>query len=425
MTYKYLDIDINNLPQKPSDIWLDGFQSFIDSQFYNAPDAFIIQEELNIGQLNFQNVEVRINRGINTYTGEKLGDDFKQLIFRDLAHATSVGYKYYFDDNYWIVVNSEIIKNFAASCIVRRCNNVLRWVDEYGNYYEEPCSIDYKLNESRDIISTKDPVTPKGYIEVYCQSNERTRKIFGNQRFLFGSKNNRIGFKVFGDGIRNFLNQKTYDDDSSAILVLTMGGNYVNRETDDIVNGIADVNNLIYNLSMSPNYVSGSVSNSFQLNPYVTYNGISVSVPLTYFSSASSIATVSSSGLVSMISNGSAVISAYMTKNTSASAICNVVVSASPIGYNEIRISPEPTFIFEGSSQNYNFYLYENGNYIPSSFVFNVSGSLVPESHYSLISSASSLLITNNLRYLNYPLTIDCASGSVIRQVEINLKGAW
>ena len=370
-------------------------------------------------------MDVRINRGLNNYSGDRLGDDFKSIIFRDLSHATGVGFKYYFDDNYWIVINSEIIKNFAASCVVRRCNSVLRWIDENGNYYEEPCSIDYRISRPRDEVGSKDPVTPQGYIDVYCQSNDRTKTIKGNKRFLFGSKNNRIGYKTFGDGVRNFLNQKTYDDESSAIIVLSMGGNYVNKDTDDIENGIADVKKISYEMSITPTYISGSVTNTFKISPHVTCNDASVSVPVSYSTSASSIASVSVDGVVSMNANGSAIILAHMTNNSAASAICNVSVSSSPIGYYEIRISPEPSFILEGCSQNYDFSLYQNGTYSSGSFVFNVSNDSVPESNYSLISSGSSLCVKNNLRYINSPLTIDCTSGAATRQIEISLKGAW
>ena len=34
---------------------------------------------------------------------------------------------YFFDENWWVTINSEIIKNLAATATVRRCNNVLRW----------------------------------------------------------------------------------------------------------------------------------------------------------------------------------------------------------------------------------------------------------------------------------------------------------
>jgi hypothetical protein len=426
MAYKYYNSDPRALIQKPGDIWLEDFQALVNDQYYTAPDAYTIQEETVIGTNVFQNVEVRVNRGINTYTGEKLGDDFKLILFRDLAHSTSVGYKYYFDNNFWISINSEKIKNFAGNCLVKRCNNVLRWVDEYGNYYEEPCSIDYKISRPKDMMGAVSPVQPQGYMDVYCQINDRTRKIKGNQRFLFGIPDNRIGYKVFGDGVRNFLNQKTYDESSSAIMILSMGGNYVNAETDDIVNGIADVKQIVYDVSISPTFISGSISNEFQIIPTITYNGNFVSVPMSYSSSASFVASVNNNGLVTFDSDGSAIITAYMTKNTSASGIVSVTVSSSPINYKEIRFDPEPAYILEGGIENYNLYLYENGVYNSSaSFVFSFINNAVPNDHYFVSSGSSSLSVANLSRYLINPLTIDCFTDGCSRQIEIDLRGAW
>lgn len=408
----------------PKDTWIKGFQANVDAQFYNSPDAFIIKEELTIGKLDFKEVEVRVNRGINTYTGEKLGDDFKLLLFKDLSHSTSIGYKYYFDNNYWIVINSEIIKNFAASCMVRRCNNVLRWIDEYGNYYEEPCIINYNIEEPRDKIGTAGPVMPSGSIDVYSQVNDRTKKIKGSQRFLFGIPSNRIGYKVFGDGVRNFLNQKTADDESSAMLVLSMGGNFVNSETDDVENGIADANKIVYSMSLYPSVLSGSATESYQLTPIVTYNGNPANVPISFSSSASSVASVDDNGLVNFNSNGTAVITSFMTKNTSVKNTCSVVVSASPVTYYEIRIDPDPTFILEGSSQTYNLYLYQNGNLIPGSFAF-IDNNIVPANHYNITTTGSSITVRNLKKYLNDYLSIDCISGTETKQMEIYLKGSW
>ena len=104
---------------------LNEFQEFLNVEFFNAPDAFVIQEETVIGSGSYANVDVRVNTVIDSATGKNLGDDWKKLIFKDLAHSVSMGVKFYFDSNYWVTVNTERLKNFAASCTVRRCNNTL------------------------------------------------------------------------------------------------------------------------------------------------------------------------------------------------------------------------------------------------------------------------------------------------------------
>jgi hypothetical protein len=240
MPYKYFTAGSPVYFKSKSQTWIDGFQGLLNDQFDNSSTYYWIQEETTLGSGSLANVEVRVNRAINSTTGEKLGDDYKLILFKDLSHATGIGYKYYFDNNYWLTLSSENIKNLAASCMVKRANSTLRWMHTDGTYYSEPCAIEYKIARPRDEIGVTDPVTPAGYIEVYCQFNDRTKLIKENQRFLFGSVSNRRPFKVFGDGVRSFLNQQTSDDESAQLLMFTMGGDYVDANTDNITLGVAD-----------------------------------------------------------------------------------------------------------------------------------------------------------------------------------------
>ena len=424
MGYKYfvLNSDVENAP---GEIILNGFQAYLNEQFANAPDSFLIREETIIGSGSYVDVDVRVNRGINIYTGEKLGDDYKLLLFKDLQHATSLGYKYYFNDNYWLVFNSEIIKNFAASCLVRRCNNVLRWVDSNNNYYEEPCIIDYSVTNTKDARGFIDPVVVQGGITVYCQFNTRTKKLKGNQRFLFGNKDNWICYKTSGNGVRNFLNQKTYDNGTTPIVALFMAANYVNPDTDDIENGIADINQYSYEVDISQTSISGSPGNTAQISAFVTENGIATDRAILYSSSNMSVATVSGSGVVTMVGAGNAVIRVYDSLNINTSGSISVSVSGSPIGY-EIRVSPNSGYILEGDSETYTSYLYLGGSPTSDVFTFSVSGSMVPSKSYSLnVVDGNTFIVSNDKKYLENPLIIDCTSGSYSQQISIDLRGAW
>lgn len=240
MTYKYITTGSPSYLGSTKNELIDDFQALLNDQFANASTYQSIQEEVIFSSGSFTDVNVRVNIAINSATGEKMGDDWKKILFQDIAHSTGIGFKYFFDDNYWIVVFSETIKNLAASCLVRRCNSRLRWMGTDGTYYEEPCAIEYKVSRPRDSVGTVNPVMPQGFIDIYAQLNSKTKLIKGNQRFLFGPVENRICLKVFGNGIQNMLNQETSDDSTSRLLVMSVGGNFINSETDDIINGIAD-----------------------------------------------------------------------------------------------------------------------------------------------------------------------------------------
>jgi hypothetical protein len=257
LSYKYFPLGISS-DLTTGSIILNDFQTYINDQFANSPNYYTIQEELVQGSRTYSNVEVRVTNAISSYTGEKLGDDFKSIIFKDLAHASSIGTKYMLDQNTFLTINSEIIKNFAASATIRRCNNTLRWVDSDGVRYSEECILEYKLNRPKDTMGAIDPVQEQGYTEIYCQLNARTRTIRGNQRFLFGPAENRICLKVFSNGIRNYINQETSDDTSGTMLQLSVGGREVNPLTDDITNGYADAYKNYGNLT-SGSHISSTI----------------------------------------------------------------------------------------------------------------------------------------------------------------------
>ena len=237
MSYKYYSIKTSG---SPNHTLVTDFQALMNSEFDTASDIFDIQEESIIGSGTLSNVRVRITGAISSVTGEKLSDDFKQILFKDLSHDASLGKKYYFNNNWWLCVYSEVRVSLGANCMVRRCNNQLRWITSAGVVYSEPCAIEYKISRPRDLMGTENLVLPQGYVDIYTQSNARTKTIKGNQRFLFGPVENRLAFKIFGDGVRNYLNEKTTDDSSGTLLQLSLGGNFVNADTDDLVNGIAD-----------------------------------------------------------------------------------------------------------------------------------------------------------------------------------------
>ena len=426
MSYKYLTSASATTFQTPKESFLADFQANVDAEFSVAADIYTITEELPFASGSYIDVNVRINSAINSETGRNRGDDWKKVIFQDLSHDTNIGYKYLFDDNYFICVNSEIKKNFASSITVRRCNNTLRWVDTNGNNLSSHCIIDYSIKRPSDSVGRSAPVTSEGFIVVYTQLNDDTKTIVPGQRFLFGNSDNWQTFKIFGNGIRSFLNQDTEDNDSCKLLMLEMGANAVNNDTDDVINGIADTYKNVYELTLTPSSISGSVGDTFQISANLEINDISTTKDLTYASSASSIATVSGSGGVILTANGSTDISVYMTDNTSASAVCSVVVSASTVAPYEIRVSPADDTILEGLTTTFTVYGYVGGVQQADVYLFTLANSNVPGANYILSTvDDNSFSVQNVAMYLAYPLIISATSGSYTEDISVDLRGAW
>jgi len=265
MAYRYYvaDASINGFTSASAG-WVNDFQANLNYMFDNASDLQTIQEETSFSSGSYADVVVRINRGINSYTGEKLGDDFKLIIFKELDHSIDLGRFYYFDSNYWLTYNTETIRNLASSCIVRRCNNVLRWMDSDGSILQTPCVIDYAYKNPRDqVIKASGLTTPGGYIRIYTQQNSDTNKIKENQRFLFGYPDNWVCLKVYGGGLHNFDNLETLDNSTQKLLTLEVAVSYINEDTDDVSLGIADrytfttSSSSVNNIVVTPN--SGSI----------------------------------------------------------------------------------------------------------------------------------------------------------------------
>ena len=426
MTYKYLVAGSPTFMDSPKGTITDTFQAMLTADFYTTFDWYIIQEESSIGSKTFVDINVRINQAIDSVTGVKLGDDYKLLLFQDLDHTSEIGHLYSFDSNYWIVSHSEVLKSLGSSCTVRRCNNILRWVDDNGKEYSEYCVADNKIKRPTDGSRARDIVTPEGFIEVMTQGNDRTRLITDSQRFLFGNTDKWSAYRTYGGGVNNFLNQQTSDNESANLIYFMMGVNYINEDTDDIVNGIADKYRQQYAISASPTSITGNVSDNFQLAIDLTRNGVSVTKPITYITSASDVATVSASGVVSLVTTGSANISASMTNNSSASTVVLTTVSGSLISQDEIRITPNQGYVLQEDTETYTVYAWASGSQQADTFTFATSGSVPATSFTFTTVSDNSFSIKNEYLYLDAPLVVTCtSSASATKDFSIELRGAW
>jgi hypothetical protein len=237
MSYTYFKSGSTLTFRSSSTIMIDDFNDFLNNQFYNASNVWTVQEETPFASGSFSNVDARIDSAIDNLTGAKLGDDFRILKFNVGHVASKIGDKFYFDDNYWLVDSSESIKSLVNNSVVRRCNNVLRWMNS-GSALSEHCIIDYTLRSSGN--TGNNPIIPNGIIRIYCQQNARTNTIHENQRFLLGNTSFWQCYRILGGGISSFVNSKTEDNTSSRLMEIVLDKNFVNNDTDDTVNGIAD-----------------------------------------------------------------------------------------------------------------------------------------------------------------------------------------
>jgi hypothetical protein len=426
--YKFLKAS-PDFGKSQKDIYTQLFQETLNQQFSNSSDIWTIQEETSFSAGIYQDVDVRIvTHVINSATGRYLGDDYKQILFQDLEHAVGIGYMYQFNDNYWITINSEKTKNLAASSTVKRCNNVLRWIDLQGAVHAVPCSIDYIITRNKDLESTNSFVVyPEGTIQVVCQFNDETNLIVANQRFLFGNQNNWTAYRVEGGGVNNYNNVETIDNTTVGFITLTMKIDFLS-DNDDKTNGIAYDKKQVYTLTLSEATIAGIPTNIRQLYATVNENDLTVSRTVVWSSSDTAKATVSATGLVTLIANGSAVITCALDGDATVKDTATVTISATPSDYYQIIISPDTNYVLEGDTETYSVYLYKNGTIQADTFTITLNAGTVPTENFAFSYTAipgNDFTIENKEKFLSDSLIVTCVSGTHSATFEVSLRGSW
>ena len=427
MTYRFLNASLSS-QQNPKTTLISDFQTNLEKDFYVSSDWFTILRESPYASEEYEDVDVRINTLFQPKTAIAVGDDYKKLIFKKPSDSPPLGTLFQFDSNYWIVSNVEAIKNLATSCVVRRCNNLLRW-KEFGTglTYSQPCVIDYLVKETRDYSTGgASLVQPSGFLEVFTQFNTRTNKIRPNRRFIFGNANNWNGYKIMGGGINNYNNIFTSDMTSVGILRLSMLANQVNEDSDDLTNGIADSGEYVYTITLDKSTLSLTTGRTYKLIPNIELNGTSVSKSVSWSSSKTSVATIDSNGVVTPVGIGSSTIRCELLDNSLVYDECVVTVTASSVNNYSIVVSPDRDYIYEGEEQTFTTTLYLNGVVQADTFTYTLNMNGVPDENFKYnILSGNTFWVSNIKRYASSSLIFTAVSGSTSIQIPILLKGAW
>lgn len=211
----------------PAQSYRDDFTAIQDLAFDNAPNVYYgdsedcVEYEYEYGSNLFKPISmVRVDDVVEYNTGLYSTDDFKVFIFKNEfveANKFTYGSKFKWKKNIWLVTSSNILNGVAHSVEVRRCNNVARFYDEWGNKIYEPCIMDITLRFTRN-NTTQPIITSNGEQKLWLQRNNRTVHIKGNQRFLFGPKESRVAYKVYASGSKDYINTETNDGALSSLV---------------------------------------------------------------------------------------------------------------------------------------------------------------------------------------------------------------
>lgn len=356
------------LVKKPHDAYLSHLQALINERWENSTQTiFSVYQQADIGSDEWIEQPISIDTAIDIGTGFKKGDDFKVFSHKNISADMKLGIMFRTEEDYWICTNTNGYASPTNSCEVRRCNNVMKWVNpETGFVNQQWCAIDYELSSPRP-SKDKDIVVADGHIFVLVQGNDLTRSIPKNQRFIF----NGLAFKL--SAYQTLLNKDDVTFHSN-LLYMDMYADPI-QPSDDVVNGIANAIDYQYNIELQPDITEQIDGFEGQVMATVTCNGEVVDREIEW--TGNDFVTVNNDG--SYILNGElppsddndesddepvekiAVITATLKGNPNVTASCSIKIVDEIEDTVDIIIDPLFSEVRQSLPQSFSVYLYKNG----------------------------------------------------------------
>lgn len=228
---------IQNLASSPFDRYGEMTNAFICSQWHDSNLLSTVNQETEIGSFIFEPIEVWKNSVSHFQNAIVKNDrDFKRLMFKHRNTIVHRGRYYKFEEdgqnNYWLVYEGTSEEEQYTDVLVRRCNNMLKWIDkENGKLYEYPCVLEYDLVAPTPRVD-KDIIVAYSGVTLVIQGNEITHKLKKNQRFIFNGQ--PFKFVAYNNWMQN-----GYITKDTTLLFIDLDLD-IEKPTDDIENNIAD-----------------------------------------------------------------------------------------------------------------------------------------------------------------------------------------
>lgn len=358
------------LVKLPHDAYLSQLQALINERWENSTQTiFSVYQQADIGSDEWIEQPISIDTAIDIGTGFKKGDDFKVFSHKNISADMKLGIMFRTEEDYWICTNTNGYASPTNSCEVRRCNNVMKWVDpETGFVNQQWCAIDYELSSPRP-SKDKDIVVADGHISVIVQGNDLTRSIPKNQRFIF----NGLAFKV--SAFQSLLDEDNITFHSN-LLYIDMYADPL-QPSDDVVNGIANATDYQYAIELQPDITEQIDGFTGQILSTVTCNGEVVDREIDWtgndFVTVNDDGSYILSGTIPPSDDGEddegddepvekiAVITATLKGNPNVTASCSIKIVDEIEDTVDIIIDPLFSEVRQSLPQSFSVYLYKNG----------------------------------------------------------------
>ena len=381
MNYYNTFVQMNKAPK---DSFKDNLQEFVNQKFAASSTFSIdVEEEKEFGSLEFKKIIARVNTLVDAKTGQRINDDYKKIIFPDIDYHPSIGTRYRFDNNIWIVFSTDNIKTATSAVYVRRCNNTINTQDEYGNIHCEPCYIDYKITENQ-IFRNYSIDVPSGRIYVECQKNKYTQNIAVNTRMIFDEEAYKVRQRS------KFDRRNTFDKDSSKMVSFYADVDNV-AEDDNIELGIANYKDYIWRVDTKNIF---GVPNELGVLTYKVYlNDEIVETSVKWTSTNPEIATIDENGNYNLLKEGDCYFEGTIDKKKDFVERVFVKVKSSYTDIYTTMLFPETSYICLNETIDYTVYEYKNGQLIDTKFEIECFDA--PQKNYYFVTDGNHFSITN------------------------------
>lgn len=429
MSLKYYKAASKIRQPNPKASYYADFAAIMDFSFDNAPNVVYdeIEYEQTYGENDFKKIErVRVDTILHYNTGIILGDDYKTFIFPpEFPVAPYYGMKFRWKDSYWLVINTNTYASMVVTAEVRRCNNVLRFFDNKGQKVYEPCIMDYTLRFANN-EDTMEIIVGNGEQKIWCQRNKNTSLIRANDRFLFGTPEQRVAFRLYGGGTKNYLNSVTMDDNSPTLTEFYIDHYEINPLFDDIENGFA--NAYLNEVSLKIGEINHllNIGESVYLEA-TAYKGNKIidDINILWETTDSEIISVDNN-IATAKKIGSAILKATI-EGTNISSEFKISVTEEPIeDMYDLIVEPDVDYVLQNTSKQFSVYLYKNGIKQEDKVTFSNLTTGIPAGKYEIVVEGdNTFTLTNKGMFMESPVVIRCSCGDYQLELLIKLRGLY
>lgn len=246
MAYSAYDafLSLNQISTNSRGYYDDSLQNIVDDRFEYSSDYREISL-LDRATLVATSIGVRLTKPNSINGSADLKDDFFKVVFKNFNTQIVLGDLFEFDNYRWLVVDVSSIDENIQSCMIQRCNIVLKFVDTNNDVLPTISDTVISINaiaEKKIYDEERDKYynLPLEEIQVRIPNSVNGRKIKSGRstgtRFIIGSR----AYSTLGvDDISLVRIDINSSDVNNGIIILKLKVSAINEREDNISESVA------------------------------------------------------------------------------------------------------------------------------------------------------------------------------------------